>query len=180
LGCLAIIVVVAPSPARCNRHSWQPLQGHQENDMKKILDFVRSTEFGIFDAVVLEYYTEHFEEGTKVHNAQKLSRNRELPRVLRGLQDDVKQWARWEASGYKDEIIRSAECILVEEFNRLLNNPLACGFNNETNDPNEKPSSSQSLPVFSSSAEALTNGNGHFKVEDEVRIPVTSTPSLSR
>ena len=85
-----------------------------------ILDCIRASGFDNFDAVVSAYYTGNFGEASVVHNAQKVSRNRRLPDVLIDLRRDVGHWTHWEAHGYEDQIVRSAESILVAEFDRFM------------------------------------------------------------
>jgi hypothetical protein len=139
--------------------------------MKLVLDSTRSAGFDTFDSVVVEYYTEEFEKGTNVHNAQKMSRHRHLPNVLRSLRHSAGQWTQWEAGGYKGEIIRSAETILVEEFERLMHNQMvgACSENDTSSAASGNLSPRPSPTGSSTDSEPTSILNGTLKIEDEVR-----------
>ena len=86
--------------------------------MTSILEAAKIQGFGSFDDMVTAYYTGLFEVGSQLQIAQKLSRNRRIPEILQAIRDSARKWTRWEANGYEDEIIRSAEAVLVDEFDR--------------------------------------------------------------
>ena len=86
--------------------------------MTSILEAAKLQGFGSFDDMVSAYYTGLFEVGSQLQIAQKLSRNRRIPEILQAIRDSARKWTRWEANGYEDEIIRSAEAVLVDEFDR--------------------------------------------------------------
>ncbi|MCJ1403420.1 hypothetical protein MMC11_006643 [Xylographa trunciseda] len=56
---------------------------------------------------------------TTLHLAQATSRSRNLRRVLATLRESAVHWTSAEAQGYREEIVRSAETIYVEEVRDL-------------------------------------------------------------
>lgn len=71
--------------------------------------------FATFDAIVSAYYTADFDDSAIASNAQRLSRKRHLPVVLSELSKASTNWTDWEAQGYRDEVFKSAEAILLVE-----------------------------------------------------------------
>lgn len=96
----------------------QQEQASREAIFNEIIAKVQQAGFSNFDSAVLAYYTEQFEKGTPIHNTQKMSRSRGLPSVLKTLRDSANNWSQWEARGYKDEVIRSAETIFKGELDQ--------------------------------------------------------------
>ncbi|KAF8846582.1 hypothetical protein BDZ45DRAFT_734152 [Acephala macrosclerotiorum] len=71
--------------------------------------------FGTFDSMASQYYTTDFSHESIMSSQQRASRQRQLPQLLMDLRQHVKTWTQWEAHGYCDEIIRSAESIIASE-----------------------------------------------------------------
>ncbi|KUJ21016.1 uncharacterized protein LY89DRAFT_422906 [Mollisia scopiformis] len=85
----------------------------EQASLDKRMDFVlecsRRAGFANFDSAVSSYYIAEFSDSSVAANAQRLSRKRHLPRVLVDLRETA------EAQGYSDEILKSAENLLVAE-----------------------------------------------------------------
>ncbi|KAH0541629.1 hypothetical protein FGG08_003919 [Glutinoglossum americanum] len=102
-----------------NGGSGGTLQPTLEDRFERILDVVEKAGFSSIDSMVAEYYTAKFREDTAPHSSQSLSRSRHLRRLLASLHDSIKSWSSREARGYREEIVRSAESIYVEELQQL-------------------------------------------------------------
>ncbi|KAL9624638.1 MAG: hypothetical protein Q9160_001303 [Pyrenula sp. 1 TL-2023] len=86
--------------------------------LEYVLDSVQKAGFEHLDVVVSKYYTAELTDSTAMASAQRLSRNRHLPRILAALREHSNTWTDWEAQGYRDEILRSAESILLKEYDK--------------------------------------------------------------
>ena len=103
-----------------NPQTLQPKSDPWDAQILQISKFVSSLGFQSFDELVGFYYSGEFEVGSMAHSKQKLSRGRNLPGVLRTLQDSTATWSVWESSGYRNEILHAAEDILVEEIDQAI------------------------------------------------------------
>lgn len=92
-----------------------------------ILECVRIVGFSSFDSMVSAYYTVEFSDTSIVSNIQKVSRNRRLPGILAELREKTKTWTPWEAQGYRDEILKSAEDMFVSECYKFADDKEAIG-----------------------------------------------------
>lgn len=102
------------------RHSNHLTHITQRRCIEQILEGGQQAGFESFDAIATYYYTATFEEGSIAQHAQKLSRNRRLPGFLEAIRGAAASWTKWESNGYKAEILRSAENLYADEFNRLM------------------------------------------------------------
>lgn len=76
--------------------------------------------FTSIEDLVTQYWTADLTDRPALADAQRLSRRRELPRVLSTLRERASEWDDWESQGWRDEATRSAETVLVEECRRFL------------------------------------------------------------
>lgn len=88
-----------------------------EDRFEYVLECAKQVGFDWFDSLVANYYTADFSDRSILSNEQRLSRNRRLPGILAELREKSKGWTQWERQGYEDEILKSAESILVAECN---------------------------------------------------------------
>lgn len=165
--------VMAPSDrlgfARMNGESYQTQS--RETRLGSVLNAAKLQGYENLDAVFSAYYTESFEVGTPIQIAQKMSRNRNLPSVLQNLRESVREWNPREANGYRDEIVRSAESVLVDEFDRAISKTEAT-----TSGPKETGQSASlmlphSLPTRITDESFETLSNLEPNLEDEVSSP---------
>lgn len=112
-----------PDPSHCCAHRCTNGSGELEERFQHIFICMREAGFESFDDMVLQYYTADFLDTSAAHLAQKTSRGRKLPSVLAGLRSSARDWTRWEAQGYEDEIIKSAENLYISELERSRQNP---------------------------------------------------------
>lgn len=162
--------VMAPSDrlgfARMNGESYQTQS--RETRLGSVLNAAKLQGYENLDAVFSAYYTESFEVGTPIQIAQKMSRNRNLPSVLQNLRESVREWNPREANGYRDEIVRSAESVLVDEFDRAISKTEAT-----TSGPKETGQSASlmlphSLPTRITDESFETLSNLEPNLEDEL------------
>jgi hypothetical protein len=83
--------------------------------LESVLERVEQAGFDNFDALVTAYYSETFHESSRLASEQRLSRNRRLPRVIAEIFRAASQWSAWERGGMNQEVIKSAECLLILE-----------------------------------------------------------------
>lgn len=116
-----------------------PQRTHVANDERftSILEHVQAAGFESFDALVTAYYSDNFDESSALANEQRLSRNRRLPKVLSDLFHAADGWTPWERRGFHEEILKTAESMLISEggvakhtlltkLSPLLDNQEAC------------------------------------------------------
>ncbi|KAG7289995.1 hypothetical protein NEMBOFW57_006374 [Staphylotrichum longicolle] len=80
-----------------------------------ILAHLHQVGFDSFDALAAAYYSSSLPEPSRLASEQRLSRNRRLPRVMAEIFRAAAGWSTWERAGVNQEVIRAAECLLVEE-----------------------------------------------------------------
>lgn len=85
--------------------------------LNNLRDHAARLGFNSLDAAISSYYTADLRESPALFNEQCLSRNRRLPSLLSDIIENSKTWNRWERVGYVKEALRSAEEILVDDFN---------------------------------------------------------------
>lgn len=84
-----------------------------------ISDPLESSAVPNFDSLVTEYYCETFPDSSPLANEQRLSRNRRLPKVVADLFSAAQTWTAWEAHGFHEEILKTAEAKLISESDNL-------------------------------------------------------------
>ncbi|KAI0192133.1 hypothetical protein F4808DRAFT_379158 [Astrocystis sublimbata] len=119
--------------------------------LEYVLDSVERAGFENLDALISKYYTAELRNSPAISNTRRLSRKRHLPRILADLRESAPTWTDWEAQGYKDEILRSAESIMLEESNTYLS---IAGFPVAT--------STSSLRSDTTKVSSRMNGADHF------------------
>jgi hypothetical protein len=72
------------------------------------------------------YYTGTFKDKSTAKIAQAGSRIKGLPAVLEELHSHASAWSSWEASGYRDTIVRSAADLIADEIDRLARKKYTC------------------------------------------------------
>lgn len=117
-GALSVTALLETDDSRVSG-AVQSTRTDLEDRFGRILDIVEEAGFDSFDSMAAQYYTAKFRENTTPHCAQSLSRSRHLRRLLASLHDSTKDWSSRETQGYREEIIRSAESIYVEELRRF-------------------------------------------------------------
>ncbi|PNP47102.1 hypothetical protein THARTR1_10607 [Trichoderma harzianum] len=80
-----------------------------------IMETVQAAGFDSFDALVSAYYCDTFGEASPLANEQRLSRNRRLPKVIADVFQATKGWSTWERRGFQEEILKTAESMLISE-----------------------------------------------------------------
>jgi len=90
-----------------------------EDRIAYLLKCANDVGFDSFDAAVTAYYTTSLSESSISRKSQKISRNRRLPGVLVDLRASAKTWTRWEARGYEEEVVRSAESVFIQELDQF-------------------------------------------------------------
>jgi hypothetical protein len=93
-----------------------PLQGR----MEYVLSCIRSAGFDSLDSAVTQYYTGTFDESSTVREEQRKSRKRHLRVLLAELLRSAHEWTRWEALGFHEEIMSSAEGIYIIEARQFF------------------------------------------------------------
>jgi len=84
-----------------------------------ISDPLEASVFPNFDSLVTAYYCETFADSSPLANEQRLSRNRRLPKVVADLFSAAQTWTSWEARGFHEEILKTAEAMLISEGDDL-------------------------------------------------------------
>ncbi|EHK17169.1 uncharacterized protein TRIVIDRAFT_227013 [Trichoderma virens Gv29-8] len=80
-----------------------------------IMENIQAAGFDSFDALVSAYYCDTFGEASPLANEQRLSRNRRLPKVIDDVFRATKGWSTWERRGFQEEILKTAESMLISE-----------------------------------------------------------------
>lgn len=86
-----------------------------DDRLTTILAHLQQAGFDSFDALAAAYYSSSLPEPSRLAREQRLSRNRRLPRVMAEIFRAAAGWSTWERAGVNQEVIRAAECLLVEE-----------------------------------------------------------------
>ncbi|KAG9255087.1 uncharacterized protein F5Z01DRAFT_686325 [Emericellopsis atlantica] len=81
----------------------------------RVVEQATNVGFTSFDQVVEAYYSGKFEVTCRLHQEQKLSRNRRLPQVLAKIRNASRNWSDWERGGFQEQITQATEEILVDE-----------------------------------------------------------------
>lgn len=91
-----------------------------------VIDHVKRAGFKNFDAMVSGYYTLPFAKNSTADRAQKVSRSKQLRSVLETLHKNSREWTKWEARGFQDQIVEAAEGIYVAELNQIPRDTVIC------------------------------------------------------
>ena len=83
--------------------------------LESVLSSAEQAGFADFDSLVTAYYSATFAESSRLASAQRLSRNRRLPRVMAEIFHAAAQWSAWERGGMNYEVLKSAEGLLMSE-----------------------------------------------------------------
>lgn len=87
-----------------------------EGRIEYLIGCAHKAGFQDLDSAMIAFYTATFDEGSGCSIAQHLSRKRCLPKLLEELRSHAGSWGSWEARAYQDEILRSAESLLLAEM----------------------------------------------------------------
>ena len=104
--------------------------------IKQRFDYVslcaKTAGFKSLESMISSYYTSNFqEEVPALASSQRLDRNRQLPRLLAEICDSMSTWSSWEARGCKEELLKVAETVFLNEFDILTANSELHGFLND-------------------------------------------------
>ncbi|KAH6642793.1 hypothetical protein C7974DRAFT_431161 [Boeremia exigua] len=89
--------------------------------IEKAIEVIRELGFDSVDELATQYYTADLQRRPALQHRRQLSRRRGLVDLFRSIEEDSRdKWTEWEVQGYRDEILRSAEEILDEEFSRFV------------------------------------------------------------
>ncbi|KAL1619692.1 hypothetical protein SLS56_010024 [Neofusicoccum ribis] len=105
------------------QHAAPPKTAPLDERIEYVLECAQTAGFDSFDALASAYYTGTFDDGSLLAAEQRLSRNRRLSKLLADVFDAARGWSAWERRGFHEEILQSAEAMLVAEcagFARLL------------------------------------------------------------
>lgn len=80
-----------------------------------IMRHVDAAGFKSFDDLVTAYYSSTFSETSPLVIEQHLSRNRRLPKVIADVFQATNNWTPWERCGFHEEILKTAESMLIPE-----------------------------------------------------------------
>ncbi|KAK5988947.1 Transcription factor radR [Cladobotryum mycophilum] len=100
------------------KHSPQPLHAgsvFMDDRLQRILEFVESEGFESFDALASAYYCETLNEASPLAQEQEVSRTRRLPKVISNVFQARNQWNQWQRRGLEEEILKTAESMLLSE-----------------------------------------------------------------
>ena len=89
--------------------------------IEKAIEAIRELGFDSVDELATRYYTADLQHRPALQHRRQLSRRRGLVDLLRSIEEDSRdKWTEWEVQRYRDEILRSAEEVLDEEFSRFV------------------------------------------------------------
>ncbi|GME33069.1 hypothetical protein G6011_02569 [Neofusicoccum parvum] len=91
-----------------------------EGRIEYLIRCAQKAGFPDLDSAMIAFYTSPFDEGSGCSITQHLSRKRCLPKLLAALRSHAESWRSWEAHAYQDEILKSAESLLLAEMRSTL------------------------------------------------------------
>ncbi|KAK3685291.1 hypothetical protein B0T22DRAFT_465282 [Podospora appendiculata] len=105
-----------PTPSQTHPHP-QPLARDASLDerFESVMERVEAAGFDNFDELATAYYSETFPESSPLAIEQHLSRNRRLPKLFASVFAASQAWTAWERRGFLEEILKTAETMLVAE-----------------------------------------------------------------
>jgi hypothetical protein len=92
---------------------------HNTARFTKILAACREAEFADFDSMASTYYTCTLEKSSVPEMAQRASRSRRLPRVMKSLHASSKAWPRHESRGIHEAATEHAKSVYEEELQEV-------------------------------------------------------------
>jgi len=87
-----------------------------EGRIEYLIRCARRAGFQDLDSAITTFYTAKFDEDSECSIAQYLSRKRCLPNLLKELRSKTGSWKTREVQPYQDEILKSAESLLLGEM----------------------------------------------------------------
>lgn len=86
--------------------------------IESAIQAIRTLGFGSIDDLAAQYYTANLEDRPVVAHSQRISRRRGLTSILSSIRKQIKNnnWSDWEARGFLEEAVRTAEDVLEDEF----------------------------------------------------------------
>ncbi|KAG8358448.1 hypothetical protein FVEN_g3807 [Fusarium venenatum] len=82
---------------------------------QNIMECVGAMGFESFDDLVTSYYTDEFEEASKLSHEQRFSRIRRLPGVFAEILEGARRWEPLECRGIGEEVLKESEAVLMLE-----------------------------------------------------------------
>ncbi|KAM0416842.1 hypothetical protein ACHAPD_005779 [Fusarium lateritium] len=79
------------------------------------MECVGAMGFESFDDLVTSYYTDEFEEASKLSHEQRFSRIRRLPGVFAEILEGARRWEPLECRGIGEEVLKESEAVLMLE-----------------------------------------------------------------
>lgn len=87
-----------------------------EGRVEYLIRCARKVGFQDLDSAVTTLYTAKFDEDSECSIAQHYSRKRCLPNLLEELRSKSVSWKKREVQPYQDEVLKSAESLLISEM----------------------------------------------------------------
>ncbi|ORY01112.1 hypothetical protein BCR34DRAFT_592361 [Clohesyomyces aquaticus] len=97
-----------------------PAPENQSTRVASALGQIKPIGFTSIEDLCTQFWTADLTDRPSLADSQRLSRRRELPQMLSKLREASNEWTDWEAQGWRDEVTRSAETVLVDECQRYL------------------------------------------------------------
>ncbi|KAK3328124.1 hypothetical protein B0T19DRAFT_423750 [Cercophora scortea] len=82
---------------------------------ESVMERVEAAGFDNFDELATAYYSERFPEPSPLAIEQRLSRNRRLPKLFASVFEASQGWTAWERRGFLEEVLKTAETMLIAE-----------------------------------------------------------------
>lgn len=92
-----------------------PRPTFEEERLKRMTSEARKAGYHDLDSALCGYYTAILPSGSMLSVEQRLSRNRRLPKIVASLSWNAQMWSPWERRGFQEELVRSAETVLIHE-----------------------------------------------------------------
>ncbi|KYK57386.1 hypothetical protein DCS_04395 [Drechmeria coniospora] len=86
-----------------------------EERIEAAIENLESLGFSSLESFSEAYYTATFDETSPLAAEQRLSRKRRLPRLMANVLDAAQSWDPWERRGLNEEVLRTAESLLLDE-----------------------------------------------------------------
>lgn len=112
----------APQPAVESPPPALPIMDQQ---FENIMQHAEAAGFESFDSMVSSYYSHTFSDISPLAEEQRLSRNRRLPKVISDISRAADGWSSWERRGFHEEILKTAESMVITESAEARNNVLS-------------------------------------------------------
>ena len=86
-----------------------------EERLEAAIEGLEALGFTSVDSFAEAYYSSSFDESSHLAAEQSMSRKRRLPRMLSQILDSAQSWDPWDRRGLNEEVLRTAESLLVAE-----------------------------------------------------------------